>query len=1104
MADQVSNLRLTAKDETAAAFRSATENMKRFGDTARRAFEALAVGETMRKAYVEFAETDRKLTMLGLNAGKSGAAMKDVGEQVKAMAKANNIAVSDMIKAFDAFRERSGKTFEETLQFMPQIATAARAGGVEIAGMANVTASLIRNFNLKASDTSAALDMVVKATKRGIGDIAEVMPKLATMAAGAGYHGTEGLASILTLVTSIRGAVGGTENAVSVLERLMLKVQKDTGVVGQTSRRAAAEGKDFFASMLETMFKYNKMTDEEIAKLVGRNSDMAAALMEIRKNYPELRKTLLEFIGSSGEAARRVGEIGKDSLSSVQRLTHSITEAMEALGHALDTLGVSKGLEVLAKTLTVIAKTTDGIVENLKIIMPSLSDEERMATKRQGRTIAEAMTQGLDKLGPLPPELEEERKKLKEKWAKVQEEADKKEKSSTTFEGAWGGISGMLSGKKEAPGGATKARADQLRAILAQPSGAPGTLAFKEHVAAQRELGYLQEALKKSEEEAERNRKALEENTRMLKELGRSRLEGGAAEKMSYPLGARTSYEARTMLASLRGGGGPGGGGEGPQTAAYHPGGGGPGGGGEGPQTAAYHPGGGRPGGGGGGGSGTGPTSEDGSSPMSGGGGVKSYFGAGTTSTGKAVGGEGPTTGGGGAPSVGTGQAPNVTELQSGAGIRKGAITDQLRGILQGAGEATGIRADVQSGGQRMPGAPGATGSHRHDQGHAADLDMYDAKTGKKLSWDNPADRPRMAKFAEEASARGASGIGGPSEAYMGAGRMHVGGGTPATWHAPREIQEAWARGRQRFADAGGSKPMSADARTGAPAGAGTSGFRNPTDYPFSATSEATGLPRHAIDAVRAQLQEKESGYKYSMDNQGNRRTSNFGAYQNNMEDVERLAQYFGEKAPTKQELLSNPRLQEKYEEGYWMSRIKGAGLDKDPNFQDLRRRAAAGDKNAQDQMARVLVSQQTSTGKEALAGRPWKGDAHHGSEYWTKGLDQKLAAARAGKSGEIADRSAKGGDAMSASKSRFKETADKYSKEGAGASDRPRGDDIHDRLRTHRKAREEMERPIRTRLEHHDAPNRTPPRIKRDLGRPTNSAAHRERVRQYSDMGNA
>jgi hypothetical protein len=166
--------------------------------------------------------------------------------------------------------------------------------------------------------------------------------------------------------------------------------------------------------------------------------------------------------------------------------------------------------------------------------------------------------------------------------------------------------------------------------------------------------------------------------------------------------------------------------------------------------------------------------------------------------------GRGPTVD---ASPVESGRAPNVVESNvENAQARRLPITKELRGILQEAGAATGLRADVYSGGQLSHGGPRA-GSHRHDVDSgglgSADLKLYDAKTGDLLDSRNPEDRARMARYVQETVARGATGI-GHGLGYMGPNALHIGGGAPNVWgeggrsaNAPEWLRSAFDAARQ-------------------------------------------------------------------------------------------------------------------------------------------------------------------------------------------------------------------------------------------------------------------------------------------------------------------
>jgi muramidase (phage lysozyme) len=104
----------------------------------------------------------------------------------------------------------------------------------------------------------------------------------------------------------------------------------------------------------------------------------------------------------------------------------------------------------------------------------------------------------------------------------------------------------------------------------------------------------------------------------------------------------------------------------------------------------------------------------------------------------------------------------NVIEKQQEvAGVRRGEIQTGLKESLSYAAEQAGddrfkVEVVVTSGGQRMHGAEGATGSHRHDDGGAADFNAYliDRETNERILLDpRSADhRPYLSKLTTEFS----------------------------------------------------------------------------------------------------------------------------------------------------------------------------------------------------------------------------------------------------------------------------------------------------------------------------------------------------------------
>ncbi|WP_340643798.1 hypothetical protein [Phenylobacterium sp.] len=131
---------------------------------------------------------------------------------------------------------------------------------------------------------------------------------------------------------------------------------------------------------------------------------------------------------------------------------------------------------------------------------------------------------------------------------------------------------------------------------------------------------------------------------------------------------------------------------------------------------------------------------------------------------------------------------------------RNKKLKPQLERLLTDAAEASGIdKVSVTSGGQDSLGAPNArrTGSTRHDNGEAADIQLLDR--GDVLDFD--VQRQRFEAFVTAAASLGATGI-GAGAAYMGTKTIHVGFGTKLVWgaggkavNAPAWLKVAAAKG---------------------------------------------------------------------------------------------------------------------------------------------------------------------------------------------------------------------------------------------------------------------------------------------------------------------
>ena len=111
-----------------------------------------------------------------------------------------------------------------------------------------------------------------------------------------------------------------------------------------------------------------------------------------------------------------------------------------------------------------------------------------------------------------------------------------------------------------------------------------------------------------------------------------------------------------------------------------------------------------------------------------------------------------------------------VTQAQS--GIRNQAVDPSVVRILETAGINSGVNVVVTSGGQPSSG-PNRTGSHRHDNGMAADVQLFVPGRSTPLNINNPNDLPIIQNFINQSRLAGATGI-GAGNGYMGDNTFHI------------------------------------------------------------------------------------------------------------------------------------------------------------------------------------------------------------------------------------------------------------------------------------------------------------------------------------------
>src|SRR5262245_33465495 len=150
-----SKLRLTAQDQTAAAFQSAARNIRQLHQDAERfghqmpAFmraaegamehfnhamtkwlSAAAIEEFTRHSFMSMAELERSLTRIAIGAGIPREKMQHLGEELERLAVKTGIATKDLREGFGIMLRDTRLAFEEVEHVFPLVADGAKVANV--------------------------------------------------------------------------------------------------------------------------------------------------------------------------------------------------------------------------------------------------------------------------------------------------------------------------------------------------------------------------------------------------------------------------------------------------------------------------------------------------------------------------------------------------------------------------------------------------------------------------------------------------------------------------------------------------------------------------------------------------------------------------------------------------------------------------------------------------------------------------------------------------------------------------------------------------------------------------------------------------------------
>ncbi|WP_075996331.1 phage tail tape measure protein [Salaquimonas pukyongi] len=355
-------LKLSAKDNTAAAFRSVSKNLdsvnrqaaaynKSQRDTARNfvAFGRAAVATTAAmtvasvSAYKKFSGDERTLTRIGNKLDANRDQMRDLGDQIFEVARRWSLSQEEVIGTVDAMAE-SGMELDEIRTRMDALAKSQQAIGASGQQIANTFDAARKSLGIAGGEAERFFDIIAAGGAAGkfeASDLATYLPSLAPIAGNLGFEGLEGTERIVALLETMRDFTGGSQQAANGFRDFMEKitspaVQKSFSKLGinlETELTKAQEAGERIELTMHRLIRRATGDDAtKLSQLFGEvdSRNFARVLLqqmdEIEKRVDTIRSK------SKGMIDANVKAVLEDNQAALDRMMASISQLSSNVG----------------------------------------------------------------------------------------------------------------------------------------------------------------------------------------------------------------------------------------------------------------------------------------------------------------------------------------------------------------------------------------------------------------------------------------------------------------------------------------------------------------------------------------------------------------------------------------------------------------------------------------------------------------------------------------------------------------------------------------------------------------------------------------------------
>lgn len=305
----------------------------------------LAVAYGVKRSFVEYAEVERRLNRIAVNADLGKEAVQGMLDTINATSHEYALGQDQVTEGLETMIA-AGMDMKDALAFLPSVAATAQASGSAVNDLALSAFSVSTAFGVTSDKMQEAFDIMAKGGKLGqfeLRDMAQYLPTLSASFSSLGYKGNDGLIKLVGLMQTVRIHTADASTAATDLQNIFQKMYSQ-----ETAKRFAKFGVDITRELdnarktggdvLDTFLRLTQQISKgDPAKLALLFSDqqMYQGIQALLKSPDALARFNDELRKSDGTVLRDNLQILSDTKAKIDQMSSSLERFNTSLGGAI-------------------------------------------------------------------------------------------------------------------------------------------------------------------------------------------------------------------------------------------------------------------------------------------------------------------------------------------------------------------------------------------------------------------------------------------------------------------------------------------------------------------------------------------------------------------------------------------------------------------------------------------------------------------------------------------------------------------------------------------------------------------------------------------------